>query len=175
MRFTIHKPLLKTHLGFKLLLLTYLSFIHFCFTSPSPMASGFRSATESSTKTDFNGIWQGKALVDWGEGYKEEFDYEILITQKGRKIVGYSTTVLKIGSKKYVSKSLLDGEVRGKTIICREVRNVFEDKLPNGWVLITKMKLEHKEVHNYQTLEGLYQCVDKTGGKLILEKKPPRV
>ncbi len=165
MRLTNHKSLLKGHLGLKFLLLTCLSFIHFSFTPPSV----------SSVKTDFNGIWQGKALVDWGEGYKEEFDYEILITQNGRKIVGYSTTILKIGSKKYVSKSLLDGEVRGKTIICREVRNVFEDKLPNGWVLITNMKLNFKEIHNYQTLEGLYQCVDKTGGKLILEKKPPRV
>lgn len=165
MRLTIHKTLCQRHLGVKFLLLTFLSFIHFSFTPPSV----------SPVKTDFNGIWQGKALIDWGEGYKEEFDYEILITQKGRKIVGYSTTVLKIGSKKYVSKSLLDGEVRGKTIICREVRNVFEDKLPNGWVLITKMKLNYNEVHNYQTLEGLYQCVDKTGGKLILEKKPPRV
>ncbi len=165
MRLTIHKTLLQRHFGVKFLLLTFLSFIHFSFNSPS----------ESYAKTDFNGIWQGKALIDWGEGYKEEFDYEILITQEGRKIVGYSTTVLKIGSKKYVSKALLDGEVRGKTIICREVRNVFEDKLPNGWVLITKMKLNYNEIHNYQTLEGLYQCVDKTGGKLILEKKPPRV
>ncbi len=165
MRLTIDKPLLHRHLGVKFLILTLLGFIHFSFAPPSV----------PSAKTDFNGIWQGKALIDWGEGYKEEFDYEILITQNGRKIEGYSTTVLKIGSKKYVSKALLDGEVRGKSIVCREVRNVFEDKLPNGWVLITKMKLEFKEVHNYQTLEGLYKCIDKTGGKLLLEKKPPRV
>ncbi len=165
MRTTKHKLLHLRQLGIKFFLFAILSFIHFNFISPSV----------STQKTDFNGIWQGKALVDWGEGYKEEFDYEILITQNGKKIVGYSTTVLKIGSKKYISKALLDGEVRGNTIICREVRNVFEDKLPNGWVLITKMKLDYKEVHNYQTLEGLYQCVDKTGGKLILEKKPPRV
>ena len=166
MRTTKHKLLHLRHSFLKIFVLAFYSFIHFSFMPPPSV---------SSAKTDFNGIWQGKALVDWGEGYKEEFDYEILITQNGKKIVGYSTTVLKIGSKKYVSKSLLDGEVRGNTLVCREVRNVFEDKLPNGWVLITKMKLDYKEVHNYQTLEGLYQCVDKTGGKLKLEKKPPRV
>ena len=166
MRTTKHKLSHQRHLSLNFFLLTIFSVIHFSFTSaPSVL----------SQKTDFNGIWQGKASVDFGEGYQEEFDYEILITQKGRKIVGYSTTVLKIGSKKYISKALLDGEVRGNSLICHEVRNVFEDKLPNGWVLITKMKLIYKEVHNYQTLEGLYQCVDKTGGKLLLEKKPPRV
>lgn len=164
---TKHKSSFQHFFMTKLFVLSFLSFVHFSFTKTTPSVN--------FQKTDFNGIWQGKASVDFGEGYKDEFEYELLLTQNGKKIVGYSTTVLKIGSKKYISKALLDGEVRGKTLICREVRNVYEDKLPNGWVLISKMNLMYKEVHNYQTLDGMYQCFDKTGGKLLLEKKPPRV
>ena len=166
MRMTKHKLSHQRQLWAKFLLLASLSFIHFSFT-PTPSVQ--------TVKTDFSGIWGGMASVDFGEGYKDEFEYELLLRQEGKKIVGYSTTVLKIGSKKYVSKAALEGEIRGNTLICREVKNVYEDKLPNGWVLISKMNLTHKDIHNYQTLEGLYQCIDKTGGKLILEKKPPRV
>lgn len=166
MRMTKHKLSHQKQFWAKFLLLASFSFIHFNFTPPPSV---------SQVKTDFSGIWGGMASVDFGEGYKEEFEYELLLTQEGKKIVGYSTTILKIGSKKYVSKALLEGEVRGSSLICREVKNVFEDKLPNGWVLISKMNLIHKDIHNYQTLEGLYQCLDKTGGKLVLEKKPPRV
>jgi hypothetical protein len=166
MRITNHNPAFQPSFLTKLFALALLSFVHFNFTTPP---------AEPLLKTDFSGIWQGTAQVDFGEGFKDEFEYELLLTQKGRKIVGYSTTVLKIGSKKYVSKALLEGEVRGKTLICREVKNVYEDKLPVGWVLISKMNLMYKDVHNYQTLDGMYQCLDKTGGKLILEKKPPRV
>ncbi len=166
MRITKHKKSPQRQLWSKFILLASLSFIHFNFTPPPSV---------SLIKTDFSGIWSGMASVDFGEGYKEEFEYELLLRQEGKKIVGYSTTILKIGSKKYVSKASLEGEIRGKTLICREVKNVYEDKLPNGWVLISKMNLMHKDIHNYQTLEGLYQCIDKTGGKLVLEKKPPRV
>ena len=166
MRMTKHRQQTQKSFWAKFLLLASLSFVHFSFT-PIPSVQ--------TVKTDFTGIWGGMASVDFGEGYKEEFEYELLLRQEGKKIVGYSTTILKIGSKKYVSKALLEGEVRGKSLICREVKNVYEDKLPNGWVLISKMNLIHKDIHNYQTLEGLYQCIDKTGGKLVLEKKPPRV
>lgn len=166
MRITKHKKSPQRQLWVKFILLASLSFVHFNFTPPPSV---------SPIKTDFSGIWSGMASVDFGEGYKEEFEYELLLRQEGKKIVGYSTTILKIGSKKYVSKASLEGEIRGNTLICREVKNVYEDKLPNGWVLISKMNLTHKDIHNYQTLEGLYQCIDKTGGKLVLEKKPPRV
>ena len=167
MRLTKHKLTCQNFFLTKLFALSILSFVHFHFTISLPSVS--------AQKTDFNGIWQGKASVDFGAGYQDEFEYELLLTQKGKKIEGYSTTVLKIGGKKYVSKALLEGEVRGKSLICREVRNVYEDKLPNGWVLISKMELMYKDKANYQTLDGLYQCLDKTGGKLLLEKKPPRV
>jgi hypothetical protein len=168
MRFTKHKLLFQNIFSTKLFALVLFGFIHFSFTP-------FSDIIESAAKTNYNGIWQGKAQVDFGEGFKDQFEYELLLTQTGKKITGYSTTILTIGSKKYVSKALLEGEVRGKTLICREVRNVYEDKLPVGWILISKMELMYKDIHNYQTLDGLYKCDDKTGGKLILEKKPPRV
>ena len=169
MRFTKHKLLFQNLFSSKLFALALLSFVHFNFTPPSVLPA------KTPAKTDYNGIWSGKAQIDSGEGFKDDFEYELLLTQTGKKITGYSTTVLKIGGKKYVSKALLEGEVRGKTLVCREVRNVYEDKLPIGWVLISKMELMYKDVHNYQTLDGLYKCDDKSGGKLILEKKPPRV
>ncbi|MBL7817117.1 MAG: hypothetical protein JNL70_18990 [Saprospiraceae bacterium] len=166
MRITEHKLLYQRLLFVKLLLLSILSFTHLSFSTPPSV---------STNKKDFAGIWQGKAQVDYGEGFQDQFEYELLLTQKGKKVVGYSTTVLKIGSRKYVSKSLLDCKIKGKTLICKEVKNVYEDKLPNGWALISKMELTIKDTANYQMLNGFYQMLDKTGGRLVLEKKPPRV
>jgi hypothetical protein len=150
----------------KLTLLLSLSFMHFAFLTPSV----------SSQKINLNGIWQGKASVDFGFGYREEFEYELLLTQKGKKIVGYSTTVLIIRGKRYLAKAAIEGELKGKYLKCYETHNVYEDKIPNsGWVPFSKMELIYKEKANYHTLEGLYECPDKTGGRLLLERKPPRV
>ena len=151
----------------KLLLLVSLCFVHFGFSnSPSVLAQ----------RVDLNGIWQGKATVDFGFGYREEFEYELLLTQKGKKVVGFSTTVLIIRGKKYVAKAAIEGEIKGKYLKCYETHNVYEDKIPHsGWVPFSKMELIYKEKANYHTLEGLYECPDQTGGRLLLERKPPRV
>lgn len=151
----------------KLLIVLLFSFSQFVFSSPPSV---------SAQKAKYSGIWQGKATVDYGFGYREEFEYEMVLTQKGHKVEGISTTVLTIGGKKYVAKAAIEGEVNGNYLKCRETHNVYEDKLPNsGWIPFSKMELIYKSKANYHTLEGLYECEDKTGGRLILEKKPPRV
>ncbi len=153
--------------GSKLLIVLFFTFSQFVFSSPPSV---------SAQKAKYSGIWQGKATVDFGFGYREEFDYEMVLTQKGNKVEGVSTTVLTIGGKKYVAKAAIEGEVNGNYLKCRETHNVYEDKLPNSsWIPFSKMELIYKPKANYQTLEGLYECTDKTGGRLILEKKPPRV
>lgn len=151
----------------KLMLVLPLIFMHFAFIPPPSVPAA---------RTDLNGIWQGKASVDFGFGYRSEFEYELLLTQKGKQVVGYSTTVLIIQGKKYIAKAAVVGEVNGKFFKCYETHNVYEDKIPNsGWVPFSKMELIYKEKANYHTLEGLYECPDKTGGRLFLERKPPRV
>ena len=151
----------------KLVLVFSLGFLHFAFSAP-PSAP--------LSKVNLNGIWQGKATVDFGFGYREEFEYELLLTQKGKTVTGYSTTVLVVRGKKYLAKAAIVGEIKGKYFKCHETHNVYEDKIPNsGWVPFSKMELILKEKSNYQTLEGLYECPDKTGGRLLLERKPPRV
>ncbi len=147
-----------------------LSFLNFAFSPPL-----FRDAT-AAKKTNLSGVWQGKASVDFGFGHREEFEYEMLLTQTGKKIVGFSTTTLVVRGKKYIAKAAIVGEIHGKYLKCRETHNVYEDKMPNsGWVPFSKMELIFKEKANYHTLEGLYECPDKTGGRLQLERKPPRV
>ena len=164
---TTHKLSYQNPLRAKFFALAFLSFVHFCFTS---------TPTVLAQKIDYNGIWQGKASVDFGFGYREEFEYELILTQKGKKIVGFSTTVLTIKGKKYVAKAAIEGEVTGHFLKCRETHNVYEDKIPDsGWIPFSKMELIYKMKANYPPLEGLYECTDKTGGRLYLEKKPPRV
>ena len=90
MRITKHKKSPQRQLWVKFILLASLSFVHFNFTPP-PLVSPI--------KTDFSGIWSGMASVDFGEGYKEEFEYELLLRQEGKKIVGYSTTILEISTQ----------------------------------------------------------------------------
>ncbi|MBL7817118.1 MAG: hypothetical protein JNL70_18995 [Saprospiraceae bacterium] len=129
-------------------------------------------------KVDYNGVWTGNATVDFGFGMREKFEYELILTQKKNKIKGVSTTVLTIKSKKYTAKAEIEGEVNGKFLKCYETHNIQEDKIPNsGWIPFSKMELIYriKTDTNYPTLEGLYQCPDGSNGRLILEKKPPRV
>ncbi len=155
--------------GFSLkrVIVLFLTFGLFLFLSPPSIWA---------QKTKYSGIWQGKATVDYGFGYREEFEYEMVLTQKGNKVEGISTTVLTIGGKKYVAKAVIEGEINGNFLKCRETHNVYEDKLPNsGWIPFSKMELIYKTKANYPILEGLYECEDKTGGRLILERKPPRV
>jgi hypothetical protein len=145
-----------------------LSFIFFCFAStPSVFAQ---------KNADFNGLWEGSGTVDYGFGVREKYEYELILTQKGKKVVGFSTTILTINGKKYMAKAAIEGEINGTYLKCRETHNVYEDELPNsGWIPFSKMELIFKNKANYQTLEGLYECTDKTSGRLLLEKKPPRV
>ena len=153
----------------KLMIVLFIVFSPFLFSSPPSV---------SAQKAKYSGIWQGKATVDFGFGYREEFEYELILTQKGKKISGFSTTILTIDGKKYVAKAAIEGEVNGNFLKCYETHNVYEDAIPNsGWIPFSKMELIYKDKDktNYQTLEGLYECPDKTGGRLILERKPPRV
>lgn len=153
----------------KLMIVLFLLFSPFLLSSPPSV---------SAQKAKYSGIWQGKATVDFGFGYREEFEYELILTQKGKKVSGFSTTILTINSKKYVAKAAIEGEVHGNFLKCHETHNVYEDPIPNsGWIPFSKMELIYKDKDNtnFQTLEGLYECPDKTGGRLILERKPPRV
>ena len=155
--------------GTKLIVVLFLLFCPFLLSSPPSV---------SAQKPKYSGIWQGKATVDFGFGYREEFEYEMILTQKGKKISGISTTILTINGKKYVAKAAIEGEVNGTFLKCHETHNIYEDAIPNsGWIPFSKMELIYKDKdnNNYQTLEGLYECPDKTGGRLILERKPPRV
>lgn len=138
---------------------------------------GFLSTPSvSAQKPDYNGIWQGKASVDFGFGSRDEFEYELILRQKGKKVTGFSTTILTIRGKKYVAKAVVEGEVNGTYFKCHETHNVYEDEIPSsGWIPFSKMELIYKNKANYPTLEGLYECPDKSNGRLILEKKPPRV
>ncbi len=156
-------------LGTKLAVVLLLLFSPFLLSSPPSV---------SAQKTKYSGIWRGKGTVDLGFGYREEFEYELILTQKGNKISGFSTTILNIGDKKYMAKAVIEGEVNRNFLKCRETHNVYEDPIPNsGWIPFSKMELIYKDKdnNNFQTLEGLYECTDKTGGRLILERKPPRV
>ena len=155
--------------GTKLTVVLFLLFSPFLLSSPPSVFA---------QKAKYKGIWQGKATVDFGFGYREEFEYELILTQKGKKISGFSTTILTIDGKKYLAKAAIEGEVNGNFLKCYETHNIYEDPIPNsGWIPFSKMELiyKDKENSNFQTLEGLYECPDKTGGRLILERKPPRV
>jgi hypothetical protein len=154
--------------------LSLLSFCSFFLLFYTPSVSGQSSA--DAAKSKLHGVWQGKATVDFGFGYREEFEYELLLRQYGKKIEGYSTTVLIKNGKRYSAYAAVQGEFTKTLLKCRETHNVREDKMPNSsWVPFSKMELILKNVHNRYILEGLYQCPDSTGGRLILERKPPRV
>ena len=58
--------------GTKLMIVLLLLFSPFLMSSPPSV---------SAQKAKYSGIWQGKATVDFGFGYREEFEYELILTQ----------------------------------------------------------------------------------------------
>ena len=167
MGITTHKLILHTQSMAKRVLAFSFFFLFLSILMPPSV---------SAQKANYNGVWTGKATVDYVFGYREEFEYELILKQKGKKVSGFSTTILTIQGKKYMAKAAIEGEINGFYFKCRETHNVYEDKIPDsGWLPFSKMELIYKEKANYPTLEGLYECTDNMSGRLILEKKPPRV
>jgi hypothetical protein len=131
---------------------------------------------ETKSKSEFNGTWSGKGTVDYGFGSRTEFEYELILEQKkDGTITGVSVTFLTIEGKRYCAKALVEGKASKAYLNCAEKYNITEDKLPeSGWIPFVKMELILKN-DGTPTLEGLYECSDKSNGRLILKKKPPQV
>jgi hypothetical protein len=130
---------------------------------------------EAKTQNGFNGTWSGKGTVDYGFGSRTEFEYELILEQKkDGTITGVSVTFLTIDGKRYSAKALVEGKASKTYLNCAEKYNITEDKLPDsGWIPFVKMELILK--NDGTTLEGIYECSDKSNGRIILKRKPPQV
>jgi hypothetical protein len=122
----------------------------------------------------FNGTWSGKGTVDHGFGVRSEFEYELILEQKkDGTITGVSVTFLTIDGKRYSAKALVEGKANKTYLNCAEKYNITEDDLPeSNWIPFVKMELILK---NDGTLEGMYECSDKSNGRILLKRKPPQV
>lgn len=130
---------------------------------------------EAKTQATFNGTWSGKGTVDYGFGSRTEFEYELILEQKkDGTITGVSVTFLTIDGKRYSAKALVEGKASKTYLNCAEKYNITEDKLPDsGWIPFVKMELILK--NDGTSLEGVYECSDKSNGRIILKRKPPQV
>lgn len=166
---------------FKLLIVNNLTvFLWIIFTFHTPSVFGQKNAKslakkEAKTQATFNGTWSGKGTVDYGFGSRTEFEYELILEQKkDGTITGVSVTFLTIDGKRYSAKALVEGKANKTYLNCAEKYNITEDKLPDsGWIPFVKMELILK--NDGTTLEGVYECSDKSNGRIILKRKPPQV
>jgi hypothetical protein len=147
-----------------------------------PSVYGQKNAKLSSKKDPkfqgiFNGSWSGKGTVDYGFGSRTEFEYELILEQKkDGTVTGVSVTYLHIDGKRYCAKALVEGKATKNYLNCAEKYNITEDKLPDsGWIPFVKMELILKNDGATPTLQGVYECSDKSNGRIILTKKPPQV
>jgi hypothetical protein len=155
-----------------------LPFLIFILIPPSVFGQKNTPTTvkkEAKTAANFNGTWSGKGTVDYGFGSRTEFEYELILEQKkDGTITGVSVTFLTIEGKRYCAKALVEGKANKTYLNCAEKYNITEDKLPDsGWIPFVKMELILK--NEGTTLEGLYECSDKSNGRIILKRKPPQV
>jgi hypothetical protein len=123
----------------------------------------------------FNGTWSGKGTVDHGFGIRTEFEYELILEQKkDGTITGVSVTFLHIDGKRYSAKALVEGKATKTYLNCAEKYNITEDPLPeSSWIPFVKMELILK--NDGTALEGMYECSDRSSGRIILKRKPPQV
>jgi hypothetical protein len=140
-----------------------------------------QKSTKSSAKKEakmpvgaFNGTWSGKGTVDHGFGIRTEFEYELILEQKkDGTITGVSVTFLQIDGKRYSAKALVEGKATKNYLNCAEKYNITEDPLPeSSWIPFVKMELILK---TDGTLEGMYECSDRSNGRILLKRKPPQV
>ena len=158
--------------------ITLMIFVFLTFYTPS--VSGQKSTKSAAKKeanllkTAFNGTWSGKGTVDHGFGIRSEFEYELILEQKkDGTITGVSVTFLTIGGKRYSAKALVEGKANKTYLNCAEKYNITEDPLPeSSWIPFVKMELILKPDG---TLEGIYECSDKSNGRILLKRKPPQV
>ncbi len=156
------------------------NFLFLFFSTPSVF--GQKNAKNSTKKEaklqgQFNGTWSGKGTVDYGFGSRTEFEYELVLEQqKDGTITGVSITFLHIDGKRYCAKALVEGKASKTYLNCAEKYNITEDKLPDSnWIPFVKMELILKMDGVTPSLEGLYECSDRSNGRIILKKKPPQV
>ncbi len=133
---------------------------------------------EKIKPTDIEGYWIGTFTVDYGFGKRDSFPYEMSIKRTKSIIEGASASTIEIDGQKYFARAHIKGEIHENYLKCREFENFYEDRLPHPhyWVSFQKMELILKRRANNQLyLQGLYEIKDGTFGRIILEKKPPRV
>ncbi len=138
----------------------------------------FAQKVEKLKPTDIEGFWIGTFTVDYGFGKRDLFPYEMSIKRTKNVIEGASASTIEIDGQKYYAKARIKGEIHENYLKCAEFENLFEDKLPTPhfWVSFQKMELIlRKRKDNTLYLQGLYEIKDGTFGRIILEKKPPRV
>jgi hypothetical protein len=174
---TVFNSFLNAKINYKIAILI----INFLFLMPfTPSVFGQKNTKsvakkEVKTQATFNGTWSGKGTVDYGFGSRTEFEYELILEQKkDGTITGVSVTFLTIDGKRYSAKALVEGKATKTYLNCAEKYNITEDKLPDsGWIPFVKMELILK--NDGTTLEGVYECSDKSNGRIILKRKPPQV
>jgi hypothetical protein len=153
--------------------------LFFTFYPPSVFGQkNTKSAAKKEAKMSvgaFNGTWSGKGTVDHGFGIRTEFEYELILEQKkDGTITGVSVTFLSIDGKRYSAKALVEGKATKTYLNCAEKYNITEDPLPeSSWIPFVKMELILK--NDGTTLEGMYECSDKSNGRILLKRKPPQV
>ncbi len=173
----VFNAFLTAKINYKIAFLT-LTFLFLVPFTPSVFGQkNTKTSAKKETKTQgaFNGSWSGKGTVDYGFGSRTEFEYELILEQKKDGIIsGVSVTFLTIDGKRYSAKALVEGKVSKTYLNCAEKYNITEDKLPDsGWIPFVKMELILK--NDGTTLEGVYECSDKSNGRIILKRKPPQV
>ncbi len=151
-----------------------LFFIFFSFNAAFVSAQ----KVEKLKPNDIEGFWIGTFTVDYGFGKRDSFPYEMNIKRTKNVIEGASASTIEIDGQKYFAKAHIKGEMHDNYLKCAEFENFYEDKLPTPhyWVAFQKMELIlRRKANNQLYLEGLYEIKDGTFGRIILEKKPPRV
>ena len=161
-------PLLQTQYMKLNLLFPFLYITHFFALSPI-------FDLKELTKTNLTGHWEGTITQDFPDGTRVNYDMEMELTQKGKKVTGVSI----VHYQKYAARMSVEGKFHGDLFLKLEEKAILKyDTIPDATWCLKKGELIFRLKEHTQTLEGLWEGKANTDdcipGRIFLKQKSPR-